>query len=68
MRTLIAIIALASLSGCATYDPHWLAKNPVMGNSNNYHSSVISTPSGTYTVRSTTTGSNSNIQVYRTHR
>lgn len=68
MKTTIAIIILASLTGCATYDPDWISKNVQMGNPNNFHTTTISTPQGLYTVRSTTRGNSSTVQVYRVNR
>lgn len=68
MKIAIAIAAITALSGCATYDPHWISKNVQMGNPNNFHTTTISTPQGLYTVRSTTQGNSSTVQVYRVNR
>lgn len=65
MKITIATAILITLTGCANltswYDPHWVAKNAYGGNNRGVNT-MVSTPQGNYTVRTTSTGT---VQVYR---
>ena len=64
MKTIIATLALITLTGCASYDPDWLIKNSY--GSGRTHTSMVHTPGGSYVVRTTANSTGNSTTIYST--